>query len=61
MKLRYWYGDDGATNCSQCVINAKDEDDLARQIDERRRERLEGVRDTKLQHALMESLRRAIV
>ena len=61
MKLRYWYSDDGATNCSQCIISADSEDELARAIDQRRREIESGKRDTKLQQALMESLRRAIV
>jgi hypothetical protein len=61
MKLRYWYSDDGATNCSQCIISADNEDELARQIEQRRREIETGTRDRKLQQALVESLRRAIV
>lgn len=61
MKLRYWYSMSGATDCSQCVISADNEDDLVRRIAERRREEETGKRDTKLQQALVESLRRAIV
>lgn len=61
MKLRYWYSDDGATDCSQCIISAESEDDLARQIDQRRREQETGKRDTKMQQAMMEALRRSFV